>query len=594
MGDPMDENRANAAFIPPPLDENDTRIRLVTLNLSLAIAILTTLCFGLHDLIFHRILPAAVSFSLISLFLILLWLNIRIPRVRTIFNIVFVCIIGAAFLILLTIQFPDPTIVLWCFPFPLLAVFLLGRTNGGIALVLYNIGVIAVFFLDIHLLQSKYDYEYAIRYSGVMIVISVLAFYYESLRKRSFTLIRSINQTLEQRIEEKSRALEESQDRLRQSEKLEAIGLLAGGIAHDFNNQLTGIMAFADLIRMTANDDVEILDCAEGILAASRRSSELTGKLLAFARKGNILAIPVDIHQVVGEVISLLSHTIDKRILIHRKLAAHPSMVLGDPTRLENALLNLALNARDAMPSGGAITFTTEITALEEDFCRTLHGDFLPGDYIHVRVIDTGCGMDKKTLNRIFDPFFTTKERGKGSGMGLPSVYGTVLSHKGAVTVDSEPGNGSTFHLYLPLLKDAVDTPAGEAPPAPEGKYLGHILIVDDESIVAESIKRLLMLLGYTVTLCRNGREAIDFYNANWTSVDIVIIDMIMPVMSGSDTFLAMKKINPEIVAFIASGYCLDGEAQDILDGGAKGFMQKPFDISELRKRLSAYSKKKE
>jgi signal transduction histidine kinase/ActR/RegA family two-component response regulator len=590
----MDENKTLPPFIHPPLDETDTRIRVVTLNLALAIAILTTLYFGIHDLILLRLLPAAFSFTLIFLFVMMLWLNIRVPRFRTIFDIVFICIIGMTFLALLMTQFPDPAIVLWCFPFPLLAVFLLGRRRGRIALVLYNLGVIAVFVADILLRQSKYDYEYAIRYGGVMVVISILAFYYESLRIRSLDIIRTANQILEQRIEEKSRALEESRERLHQSEKLEAIGLLAGGIAHDFNNQLTGIMAFAELIQAMAKDNAEIRDCAEGILAASRRSSELTGQLLAFARKGNILAIPVDIHQVVGEVISLLSHTIDKRISIHRKFAAHPSMVLGDPTRLENALLNLALNARDSMPSGGAITFATENVTLGEAFCKMLHSETVPGDYVHIRVSDTGCGMDRKTLNRIFEPFFTTKERGKGSGMGLPSVYGTVLSHKGAVTVDSEPGKGSAFHMYLPLLKDAAVTPAGEAQTAPVEKCLGHILLIDDEEIVAESIKRLLVLLGYTVTLCRNGREAIDFYTGSWRSVDIVILDMVMPVMSGGDTFLAMKKINPEIVAFIASGYSLDGEARSILDCGAKGFMQKPFDISELRKRLSAFSNKQE
>ncbi|MBN1576251.1 MAG: response regulator [Chitinispirillaceae bacterium] len=577
-----------------PLDETDARLRAVTLNIALAIGILSTLYFFIYHIVRHETFPFFVSFVAIIVFGLALWLNFFVPRFRTMFDIVFVFLIGTVFLVLLATQFPEPPIILWCFPFPLLAVFLLGSKRGGIVLIIFNIGVIGVFFFDIRIKHVLYGYAYAIRYSEVMVVISILAYYYESLRVRSLAVIRTANMTLEQRVEEKTKALEESRSRLHQAEKMEAIGLLAGGIAHDFNNQLTGIMAFADLIRENAKDSDEIRECAEGILNASRRSAELTGQLLAFARKANILALPVNIHHVVGEVISLIIHTFDKRVIIQRELAANPSMVLGDPVQLENALLNLALNARDAMPSGGELRFTTETVRLDAPFCKTLHNDIVPGDYLRLSIADTGFGMDRKIITRIFEPFFTTKEQGKGTGMGLPAVYGTVLSHKGAITVCSEPGRGSTFRIFLPLLKDDAHVAvAKEAETAPTEKCHGHVLLVDDEQNIAVSIKKLLQMMGFTVTLCNNGREAVDFYRDSWQSVDIVILDMVMPVMDGKDTFIALKRINPEIVALLASGYSLNGEARSILDLGAEGFIQKPFTYSEIRNALSGLRRRR-
>ncbi|MBN1308597.1 MAG: response regulator [Chitinispirillaceae bacterium] len=575
-----------------PLDETDARLRTVTLNISLAIGILSTLYFFIYHLVQHEPFPFFVSFAAIAVFGLILWLNVVVPRCRKLFDTVFVFFVGTVFIVLVATQFPEPAIVLWCFPFPLVAVFLLGSSRGGIALIIYNIGVVGVFLYDIILGPARYDYGYAVRYSGVLVVISILAYYYESLRVRTITIIRTANLSLEQRVEEKTKALEESQGRLHQAEKMEAIGLLAGGIAHDFNNQLTGITAFADLILASAQTDDEIRECAEGILTASRRSAELTGQLLAFARKASILSIPVDMHQVVGEVVSLISHTFDKRIVIQRELAAQPPTVRGDPGRLENALLNLALNARDAMPSGGELRFATETVELDEPFCQTLHHDIVPGEYLHVSITDTGRGMDRKTANRIFEPFFTTKERGKGIGMGLPAVYGTILSHSGAITVSSEPDRGSTFHIYLPLLKqEPPPVDSKEIKTVPHEKFHGHILLVDDEQTLASSVKKLLQLMGFTVTIRSNGREAVDFYRDNWRTVDIVILDMVMPVMDGKDAFIAMKRINPEIVVVLASGYSLGGEARSILDLGAKRFIQKPFTFSQIRDALSEFAR---
>jgi len=397
-----------------------------------------------------------------------------------------------------------------------------------------------------------------------------------------------MNQTLEQRVAERTKALKDSQERLRQGEKLEAIGLLAGGIAHDFNNQLTGIMAFANLIRITAKDNAEISELAEGILSSSRRSAELTSQLLAFARKGNLLAVTVDIHHIVANVITLLKHTIDKRINLKQELNANPSTVLGDPTAIENALLNIALNARDAMPSGGDIVFTTGIINLDLEYSMSLPYEIVPGTYLCLSVTDTGCGIGKTTLSRIFEPFFTTKEQGKGTGMGLPAAYGTMRSLKGAITVYSEPNHGTSFHLYFPLLRIEGQSTVSEEKLVPAENGHGHILLVDDEQFVAESINKLLQRMGYSVTVFHNGKEALGFYSENWKSIDLVILDMVMPIMNGKEAFLAMKNVNQDIVVLLASGYSLNGEAQSILNMGANEFIQKPFDIDELRKKITS------
>ncbi len=451
----MSKTKAPAISPPQPGDFGtiDSRLRDVTLNVALFIAILTTIYFGIHDAIRHRPLPAFVSLIGVIIFSLTLLLNYSVPRLRRIINIGFVIFIGMVFLVLLATRFPAPSIVFWCFPFPLLALFLLGGKRGAVVLIIYNFGVGFVFFIDLFLQINTYTYDYAFRYCGVMIVISVLSYYYEASRARSHAYIRAVNQSLEQRVQERTKALEESQERLRQAEKLEAVGLLAGGVAHDFNNQLAAIMGFADLIRLTAKDTSEIREPAESIIASSRRCADLTGQLLAFARKGAFLSVPLDIHRIIEDVISLLKHTIDKRIIISRKFDAAVSTILGDANQLHNALLNCALNARDAMPEGGDLVFATDTVDMDESYCATLTGKITPGTYLHLCITDTGCGMDKNTLKHIFEPFFTTKEPGKGTGLGLSAVYGTVQSHNGAITVSSAPGSGSSFHLYFPLLK---------------------------------------------------------------------------------------------------------------------------------------------
>ena len=375
------------------------------------------------------------------------------------------------------------------------------------------------------------------------------------------------------------------EERLRQSEKMEAIGHLAGGIAHDFNNQLAGIMGYADLLRGTVKDP-ELLEFVEGILKAAERSSRLTGQLLAFARKGQYEVIPLDVHRTLADVVAILEHSIDKRIAIKQSYLAHPSTVMGDPTLLQNAFLNLGINARDAMPEGGELTIATETVTLSRMDCRRYGFDLIQGPYLVISFSDTGVGIDDETQKRIFEPFFTTKKGGKGTGLGLAAVYGTAQAHHGAIRVVSEPRQGSTFHVYLPLAPmDEEDT--ADVGEAALGVRPCRILFVDDEEVVREMVKRMLETSGHEVVCCSDGAEGVAYYRDHWRDIDLVILDMVMPELDGREAFAGMRKINPEVKSFLASGYSLDGGTRAILDAGFLGFLQKPFRKRELQRKVA-------
>lgn len=382
------------------------------------------------------------------------------------------------------------------------------------------------------------------------------------------------------------------EEQLKQSDKMRAIGQLAGGIAHDFNNQLAGIVGYAEILRKKISPDPKLAFYVDNIILATKRASELTSQLLAFARKGKYLSIPVDIHSIVGEVVNILKRTIDKRIIIKQHLDAQQTMTFGDPTQIQNAVLNVALNSRDAMQDGGELLLSTTVVAFEAELCNKHPYEILPGNYIQLCVTDNGIGMDETTKMRIFEPFFSTKEPGKGTGMGLASVYGTMKNHGGAVFVYSEPGHGTTMKLLFPVIvleKEIIGQPEIE-----ENAITGnaHILLVDDEEFVLDSAARMLEDAGFKVSICRNGKEAIEFYRNNWQSLDLVILDMVMPEKNGKDAFIALKKINPEVIAFLSSGYSLNGEAQKILDEGIKAFIQKPYRWIELSRLINNALKK--
>jgi PAS domain S-box-containing protein len=374
------------------------------------------------------------------------------------------------------------------------------------------------------------------------------------------------------------------EERIRQMEKMDAIGQLAGGIAHDFNNQLGGIMGYAELL-VKRLEDPRLRQFAEAILRASARSADLTRQLLAFARKGKYQSVPVDVHLVINEVAALLKHSIDKRIDIKERLDASPCVVAGDQSQLQNALLNLGLNARDAMPGGGELVFSTRIIHLDRDYCIRKGKDLACGDYIQISVSDNGAGMSDEVKRHIFEPFFTTKDVGKGTGMGLASVFGAVQNHRGDISFYSEPGRGTVFNIFLPV-RQAEPREAPE--PRPESPGIqAAVLVVDDEDIVRDIIEAMLRELGYQIITRANGEAAVEFYKDNWRSVDLVIIDLVMPKMGGRDTFSAMKKINPSVKALLCSGYSVNGEAQSILDDGALAFIQKPFTMKDISEKVA-------
>ena len=380
-------------------------------------------------------------------------------------------------------------------------------------------------------------------------------------------------------------ALRRTEEFLRQSEKMEAIGQLAGGVAHDFNNQLSGIMGYADMLARELADE-RLRGFAEAIVRAATRSAGLTEQLLAFARKGKFLSAPVNLHELIGEVVALLERSIDKRITIQQILKANPPVTLGDPNQLQNALLNIAINARDAMPGGGEIIFETEALTLDEEYCRSRPFPMTPGLYVRVSVTDNGVGMDHETQQRIFEPFFTTKPTGEGTGMGLAAAYGVVKNHHGIITVYSEPGQGTTINVFLPVVESA-EPYAGRTGAGAIVTGTGRILLVDDEEAVRGAASTMLRHLGYKVTVCKDGVEAVDYYRRSWQSVDLVILDMAMPRMGGGDTFLAMREINPDIKALLSSGYGINGEAQSILDLGVMGFLKKPFQLAHLSEMVA-------
>jgi PAS domain S-box-containing protein len=377
------------------------------------------------------------------------------------------------------------------------------------------------------------------------------------------------------------------EERLRYSEKMEAVAQLAGGIAHNFNNQLAGIMGYADLMREHARDDETLVRYCDNILLAVKHSSDLTSQLLAYAQKGKYHNIAINVHRLIHETVSLLENSIDKRITLHQELRAERSVVYGDPGQLQSVFMNIALNARDSMPEGGTLTFTTHTVALDDAYCRKAGFNILGGDFIQVEIRDTGIGMSDEVREHIFEPFFTTKNVGEGTGIGLSAAYGTVKNHKGAIEVESKEYEGSVFRIYLPLSGEKEKATGKKSHDDTYVAGKGHILLVDDEELMCDVGKKMLEMLGYSVTVRKNGAEALELYKQYWDSIDCVILDMIMPLMGGKETFIAMRKVNPDVVALLATGYSLKGEAEEILEEGVKGFIQKPFTKAELSRKVA-------
>jgi two-component system, cell cycle sensor histidine kinase and response regulator CckA len=371
--------------------------------------------------------------------------------------------------------------------------------------------------------------------------------------------------------------------RILQAQKMESIGTLAGGIAHDFNNLLMGIQGYASLMLLTIDESHPHYEKLKAIEAQVGSGADLTRQLLGFARGGRYEVKPTDINELISRTSSLFGRT-KKEIHIHNKFPKYIWSADVDRGQIEQSLLNLLVNAWQAMPGGGHIYLETENVVLDEAYSED-HG-MRPGTFVKISVTDTGMGMDEKTRQRIFDPFFTTKGMGRGSGLGLASTYGIIKGHGGIINVYSEKGLGTTFTIYLP---------ASEKDPARE-PLLSHvlqkgqetILIVDDEELIIAVIKSMLEGLGYHVLTACTGSEAIDTYRAHQDKIDLIILDMIMPGMGGGEIFDRMKTINTDVKVILSSGYSMNSQTQSIMDRGVKAFIQKPFRIHDFSIKIRA------
>jgi PAS domain S-box-containing protein len=371
------------------------------------------------------------------------------------------------------------------------------------------------------------------------------------------------------------------EEQLRQSRKMEAIGQLAGGIAHDFNNMLAGIIGSADILSIKLKDDKKLSKYAAMIQDAGNRAAELTQKLLDFSRKEKTTCCVVDTHQVTREAVRILERSTDKRIDIRIHLTATVSTVMGDPSQLENTILNLGINARDAMPDGGVLTISTTNMVLDQHHCNAAVAPIEPGLYTEISVADTGTGIKPDVLEHIFEPFFTTKKAGKGTGLGLASVYGAVRNHQGDIRIYSQPGEGTVFKLYLPV----TDNPPSSVTAQEDEEILygsGCILVVDDEAIIRSMTEAILTDLGYHVILAENGREAVDIYQELHQEIGLVLLDMVMPKMNGRDALKAMQKINPHAKVLLTSGFNREIEKAEKKASGISGFIKKPFRRGEI------------
>jgi PAS domain S-box-containing protein len=371
------------------------------------------------------------------------------------------------------------------------------------------------------------------------------------------------------------------QGQLQHAQKMEAVGTLAGGIAHDFNNLLQAVQGYAELLFRGKPQDHP--DCVglQKILNAAKRGAELTRQLLTFSRKVESRKRPLDLNDEVHEVQRLLERTIPRMIDIELHLAGDLKIVNADPVQMEQVLMNLAVNSKDAMPQGGRLVIETKNVTLDVEFCKT-HLGSKPGDYVMLGVSDTGQGMDSRTIAHIFEPFYTTKGPGKGTGLGLAMVYGIVKDHEGYITCHSAPAVGTTFKIYLPAVDEPVEIPAERERITRVKNGSETILLVDDEEFIRDVAVQLLREFGYTVLTAANGEAALEIYRKEHGRIDLVILDLIMPGMGGMKCLGKILEINPQGRVLVASGYSASGPAREAIDAGARGYLGKPYDIDKM------------
>ncbi len=384
----------------------------------------------------------------------------------------------------------------------------------------------------------------------------------------------------EQKVAEKEKKKLEAQ--LQQAQKMEAIGTLAGGVAHDFKNILQTIMSYSQIMLIKKEPGDPEISKLKAIEKSVGRASDLANRLLIFSRKVESNLGPVDLNHEVSEVSRILRRTIPKMISVETQVEEELGIINADTGQLEQVMINLAVNARDAMPEGGKLTFETRNVTLDEDYCKN-HLGVTPGDYVLLRVSDTGNGMSEEIREHIFEPFFTTKETGEGTGLGLAMTYGIVKSHHGYITCDSGPGKGTTFEIYFPVLEEADEFDFDEEEfkiPVKTGNET--ILLVDDEKDILDLGKEILTSFGYELITAQDGESALDLYKRKCDRIHLIMLDLIMPGMGGAQCLERLLEINPEAKVIIVSGHTAKGPSKKLIEKRAKGFVGKPYDTRKI------------
>lgn len=399
-------------------------------------------------------------------------------------------------------------------------------------------------------------------------------------REGMWALVRDISER--KQAEKNQKALE---DQLHQAQKLETVGRLAGGVAHDFNNMLAIVFIAVEMIRNHLDETSPVLPFVRDIDYAAKRARDITRQLLAFSRKQMIAPHPCNINELISDMEKSLARLIGEDIDLRFAPQQDLGRVMMDPTQVDQILVNLAVNARDAMPQGGKLTIETANIDIGEAFGRE-HVGFIPGNYVRLVVSDTGCGMDKETLEHIFEPFYTTKEEGKGTGLGLATVYGIVKQNQGFIDVYSEVGFGTSFKIYLPRMAAIGAAAVKEQDIAVSSTGKGSILVVEDDEVLCRSAKLILESLGYVVTASTTPSVALNIVKQGKERIDLLITDVVMPEMSGAQLAGLITSLQPEIKVLYMSGYT--GNAivhRGVLDEGVN-FIQKPFSTKELAAKI--------
>ncbi|MBN2034182.1 MAG: response regulator [Deltaproteobacteria bacterium] len=380
------------------------------------------------------------------------------------------------------------------------------------------------------------------------------------------------------RAEENRRSLEKQ---LLQAQKMEAVGALAAGVAHDFNNVLMGVQGNASLVLADLDETHPHYERLSNIEHYVGRGADLAKQLLGLARGGHHEVKSANMNDLINRSANLFIRT-KKELSLRVDYQEDLWFVQVDPGQIEQALLNLYINAWQSMPGGGTLAVFTKNVVLDEDMSCSLN--LASGRYVKCSIVDTGIGMDKNTRERIFEPFFTTKKMGRGTGLGLASVYGIIRNHGGVIKVESQVGKGTEFSIYLPASEYSILQPKDHAPEASKGS--GTILLVDDEEMILQISAEILERMGYRVLAADSGEKAVRLFKCYCGAIDLVILDMIMPEMSGAEVFHRLRKVNPHPKVLLSSGYSLEEQARELLREGCVGFIQKPYSMSELSEKV--------